>query len=114
MYIQKNFSDCPKLLNILHKYKIKFDVLYDVDKNVCVLDRLQIPDEYRFIHIGTKVLELFVEWLDTNEYDCELLASDKLGTPLDILYNFYSKFGFNEVMADINGTGGILMKRNCL
>lgn len=92
------FKDCPLLCDLLNKYKIKFDVFRA--NSVCNLGRLCIPEQYRGRGIGSKVMEYFVQWLDENEFDCELLASKRLGTDINVLIDFYSSFGYNVCWYD--------------
>lgn len=98
MKVLKNFTDKPNLEHLIRKYKIKFDVFEQ--NNVCELNIFVIPEEYRGRGIGSKVMTLFCEWLDENEYACKLLASNKLGSDLEYLINFYSKYDFNLLNYD--------------
>lgn len=70
-------------------YKIKFDISIWKKEKLVWLNNFIIPKKLQHMHIGTKIMEQFCQWLDINQYDSKLLVSTCYGTPEDILIAFY-------------------------
>lgn len=79
---------------IVKLYKIKFDISIWKKEKLVWLNNFIIPKNLQHMHIGTKIMEQFCQWLDINQYDSKLLVSNCYGTPEDILIAFYQKFGY--------------------
>ena len=101
------FDKDSRLYDYITRYKVKFDV--ELDDETAELKLFVIPDEYQGRNIATKIMELFCDWLDDNQYVCKLIASSNLGVKLDILLIFYESFGFEEIET-LDGNN-VLMER---
>ena len=76
--------------------KIIFDISIWETENLVWLNRFIIPKKLRKNGFGTKVMEMFSQWLDENQFDSKLLVSNCYGIPEHILINFYGKYGYLE------------------
>jgi GNAT superfamily N-acetyltransferase len=59
-----------------------------------IIDLLQIAHKQRRQGKGTKILNQVISFAQKHGKDILLLVDETFGTPKDVLFNFYSKFGF--------------------
>lgn len=95
---------------IVSEYNINFNLtIWDKDKTVW-LNRIIIPKKYRCLHIGTKLMNEFINWLNENHYKSYLLVSNCYGTNEQILIDFYKKFGY-KITNEFKSKNNIYMIR---
>jgi hypothetical protein len=60
---------------------------------------------------GTEVMNKIIDFLDKNNLEARLRASDYYGSNIKKLINFYNKFGFIET-GHINNIGHLMIRKN--
>lgn len=59
-----------------------------------IIDLLQIAHNQRRQGKGTQIINQVISFAKKHEKDVLLLVDGSFGTPKDVLFDFYSKFGF--------------------
>ena len=87
---------------LVKENNVKFDITIWQPENVVWLNNFIVTKNKRKQHLGSKIMDYFIKWLDENNYNGKLLVSDCYGTSEEVLINFYKKFGFNNIEKNKN------------